>query len=86
MSNSYFKKFSAVFACGHCGRRTRDTNGDNGRAGVCEDCHQGFMWNNGGMDASDDQERADCFAQADACFQRAVNRGGRIEGFEPSNV
>jgi hypothetical protein len=81
MSNSHFKRGSGVFTCRHCKRRTRDTDGDNGSVELCADCHQGCMYENGGNDTSDEKERDDCFALADACFQRAVNKGGTINGF-----
>lgn len=86
MSNRYFKKDSGVFSCRRCSRRTRDTTGDNGSVELCEDCYDGCMYENGGNDASDEAERDECFARADACFQRAVNKGGTIEGYSRSTT
>lgn len=84
MAHNRFKLGSAVFACRHCGRRTRDTNGDNGSVELCEDCNEGCMWDNGGNDTDDKAKRAECFAKADEHFQRAVNRGGTIKGYTAS--
>ena len=43
MSNSHFKRHSAVFNCRHCGRKTRDVNGNNGSVELCEDCNEGCI-------------------------------------------
>ena len=83
MSNSHFKLGSGVFACLNCTRQTRDTNGDNGKAEMCEDCHQGVMWDNGAYDSNDAGTVADYQGRADACYQQAVNKGGKIEGHAP---
>jgi hypothetical protein len=80
-TNSLFKRGSGVFKCRHCKRSTRDTTGDNGDVELCEDCYEGCMWENGGNDASDEAERATCFAKSDAHFQNAVNKGGTIKGY-----
>lgn len=84
MRNSRFKLGSAVFSCRHCGRRTRDTNGDNGSVELCEDCYEGCCYENGANDACDPDEAAGCRRIADAHFQRAVNKGGVIEGYKAS--
>ena len=81
MANNRFKLGSAVFTCRHCTRRTRDTNGDNGRVELCEDCHEGCMYENGANDTGDAAEAAGLRRIADAHFQRAVKKGGTIEGY-----
>jgi len=81
MSNSHFKRHSALFNCRHCGRPTRDTNGDNGSVELCEDCHDGCMQENGFMN-SEGEEQAQYERDMRECFQRAVNKGGVIEGYE----
>ena len=79
--NQYFKKGSAVFNCDHCNRLTRDTMGDNGRLGLCEDCYSGLESENGAMDSKDSAEQKDYQDGANEAFQLAVNKGGVIEGF-----
>jgi hypothetical protein len=81
MGNSHFQRRSAVFECRHCGRLTRDVNGSNGCVRLCEDCEDGCQWENGGTDTDDTTKRDACFAKANECFQRAVNKGGTIEGY-----
>jgi hypothetical protein len=78
--NSRFKAGSALFECIHCGRRTRDTNGDNGKAEMCEDCYEGSMQENGALDGG--AEAAQYEADMRACYQRAVDKGGVIAGYE----
>lgn len=84
MSNSHFKRKSAVFECRHCGRRTRDTNGDNGRTGLCEDCYEGSMSENGWCDTDDEAEKAQCDRDMREAYQRAVDKGGVIDGYTAS--
>jgi len=81
MSNSHFKKSSAVFECRHCGRRTRDTDGSNGSVQLCEDCNEGCMQENGMNDTDDEEVAAQYEKDMRECFQRAVNKGGVIEGY-----
>jgi hypothetical protein len=81
MANDRFKRGSGVFQCRHCTRQTRDTNGDNGRAELCEDCYDGCAQDNGYCDTSDPIEKAQFKRDADACFQRAVNKGGVLPGY-----
>lgn len=83
LSRRHFKKGSGVFACHHCRRRTRDTTGDNGDVRLCEDCYDGCMYDNGANDSSDADETANLRRIAAAHFQRAVNKGGVIEGYTP---
>jgi hypothetical protein len=80
LANSKFKRGSAAFKCIHCARLTRDTNGDNGRAKMCEDCYEGSMQENGYMN-SEDAERDQYKASMRACYQAAVNKGGVIDGY-----
>lgn len=80
MTNRYFKKHSALFNCRYCHRLTRDTTGDNGSAELCEDCYDGCMQENGYMN-SEGEEQAQYERDMRACFQRAVNKGGVIEGY-----
>lgn len=84
MSNSHFKKHSAVFECRHCQRRTRDTTGDNGDVQLCEDCYSGCEQENGFLNTSNPEERAQYERYMRECFQRAVNRGGVIAGYTKS--
>ena len=81
MGNRYFKKFSAAFECRYCGRLTRDVNGSNGSVQMCEDCEQGCMQENGFMDSSDPELKAQYERDMRECFQAAVNKGGTIEGY-----
>lgn len=81
MGNARFKRFSAVFDCRHCGRKTRDTNGSNGSLRLCEDCEDGCMQENGMNDTSNPEESAQYEKDMRAAFQRAVDKGGRIEGY-----
>ena len=81
MGNKYFKRGSAVFSCIHCTRMTRDTNGDNGKAEMCEDCYEGSMQENGMLDGG--ELAAQYEADMRACYQSAVNKGGVIEGYLP---
>jgi hypothetical protein len=81
MANNRFRLGSAVFACRHCLRLTRDTNGDNGKAEMCEDCHEGCMYENGANDTGDASEAAGLRKIADDHFYRAVKKGGVIEGY-----
>jgi hypothetical protein len=80
-SNSHFKARSGVFSCRHCGRNTRDTNGDNGGVQLCEDCYDGCSQENGYLN-SDGAEKEQYECDMRACFQRAVNKGGTIKGYE----
>jgi len=80
-NNRHFKRFSAVFKCRICGRSTRDTNGDNGGVLLCEDCFEGAEQENGYNDASDPASRAQYERGMRECFQRAVNKGGKIKGY-----
>lgn len=75
----HFKYGSGVFECKHCGRRTRDTNGDNGNVAMCEDCYEGSMQENGMLDG--DELAAQYERDMRACYQRAVNKGGVIAGY-----
>ncbi len=79
MDNRRFKKDSAVFACIHCGRNTRDVNGDNGKAEMCIDCYEGSMQENGLLDGG--EFAAQYEADMRACYQSAVNKGGVIAGY-----
>ena len=79
LANSRFKRGSAVFACIHCTRLTRDTNGDNGKAEMCEDCYEGSMQENGMLDGG--ELAAQYEADMRACYQAAVNKGGVIDGY-----
>ena len=49
--NQRFKRGSAAFKCVHCGRLTRDVNGDNGNVGMCPQCYDGSMQENGYMNS-----------------------------------
>lgn len=80
LANSRFKRGSAVFKCINCTRLTRDTNGDNGKAELCEDCYDGSMQENGFMNSEGD-EKAQYELDMRACYQRAVNKGGVIDGY-----
>ena len=80
LANSRFKRGSAVFACIHCTRLTRDTNGDNGRAEMCEDCYEGSMQENGYMNSEGDEREEYKRGMRDH-YQAAVNKGGTIEGY-----
>ena len=80
MSNRHFRRGSAAFKCRHCGRLTRDTNGDNGGVLLCEDCYEGCMQENGYLN-SEGEEQAQYKRDMDACFQRAVDKGGVIDGY-----
>lgn len=79
-NNSHFKARSGVFRCRHCSRSTRDTNGDNGGVRLCEDCYEGSMQENGMLDGG--ELAAQYEADMRACYQRAVNKGGKIDGYE----
>ena len=81
MANNRFKLGSAVFTCRHCLRKTRDTNGDNGKVEMCEDCHQGCMYENGANDTGDSSQAHGLRLIADAHFRRSVGKGGVIEGY-----
>lgn len=81
MSNSHFKKRSAVFKCRNCTRRTRDTNGDNGSVELCEDCNEGCMQENGFLNTEHPEEKAQYEKDMRECFQRAVDKGGVIDGY-----
>ncbi len=81
MNHSHFQRRSGVFNCRFCGRLTRDVNGSNGSTLLCEECEEGLQWENGGNDTDDEANKVTCFANANAAFQRAVNKGGVIEGF-----
>jgi len=41
------------------------------------------MYENGGNDAADAVERDACYAKSNQHFQRAVNKGGKIDGYTP---
>lgn len=81
MAHTHFRRGSGAFRCRHCKRLTRDTNGSNGDLELCDDCSEGFMWDNGGNDTDDAAKKAECFTKADAHFQAAVDKGGVIEGY-----
>lgn len=83
MKHNRFKKHSATFNCRICGRLTRDVNGSNGDLQLCEDCEEGSMQENGMLDTSDPELAAQYERDMRACFQRAVNRGGKIKGYTP---
>lgn len=82
-ANNRFRRGSAAFECRHCGRLTRDTTGDNGSVTLCEDCYDGCSQQNGMNDSGDPALAAQYERDMRACFQRAVNRGGKIEGYAP---
>ena len=79
MANNRFKLGSAVFTCLHCTRVTRDTNGDNGKAEMCEDCYEGSMQEKGMNDSP--ELAAQYESDMRACYQAAVNKGGVIKGY-----
>ena len=83
MNGRHFKRGSAAFACRNCGRGTRDVNGSNGNARLCEDCEAGSMQENGMLDSSDPELAAQYARDMRACFQRAVDKGGKIDGYKP---
>lgn len=83
MGNRYFKKGSAAFNCRNCGRLTRDVDGSNGSVELCEDCNEGCMQENGMLDSSAPELIAQYEKDMRACFQRAVNKGGKIDGYTP---
>lgn len=56
-------------------------NNGNGGVRLCVDCFDGCGAENGASDTSDPNERAEYAAEARECFQRAVNKGGRIAGY-----
>ena len=72
----------SVFACGICGRKTRNV-GDNGAAGLCPECDESSMIENGISDGlyADGKELDDAESMLQALNQRAVNKGGVIEGY-----
>lgn len=78
---SLFKRGSAVFVCRICGRRTRDTNGSNGYIELCQDCYEGAEQENGFNDTSDPEQKAQYEKDMRTCYQRAVNKGGKIAGY-----
>lgn len=84
MGNRYFKPGSAAFNCRNCGRLTRDVEGSNGNAQLCVDCNEGFMQENGAADSSDSELIAQYEKGMHECFQKAVNKGGKIDGYSPS--
>jgi hypothetical protein len=77
---SYFRAGSGVFACRHCKRKTRDV-GDNGDTGLCADCYDGCGWDNAIQSAEDPERAARYTANRDECFEAAVRKGGKIEGY-----
>ena len=77
----FFKRGSAVFNCCNCGRATRDTNGENGKLELCEDCYEGTMQENGYSDTDHPAEKAEYKRGMDHYYQQAVNKGGTIEGY-----
>ena len=79
LANSRFKRGSAVFKCINCTRMTRDTNGDNGKAEMCEDCYERSMQENGMNDSP--ELAAQYEADMHDCYQAAVNKGGVIAGY-----
>ncbi len=83
MNRNRFQKHSGLFTCRHCARQTRDVNGSNGGVRLCEDCEQGCMQENGMLDSSDPAVIAQYERDMRECFQRAVNKGGRIAGYTP---
>lgn len=82
-ANNRFQRGSAAFECRHCKRLTRDTNGDNGGVRLCEDCYDGCSQENGMNDSADPELKAQYERDMRACFQRAVNKGGKLEGYAP---
>ena len=75
----------SVYACRICNRNTRDT-GDNGSVELCPECNEAAMCENS---LSDDYEgmtvteREKLTARINSYKQKAVNKGGTIQGFTP---
>ena len=81
MKNNRMRLGSGIFNCRICGRKTRDTNGENGDLELCEECFYGSMYENGWNDNEglDDVYAEECRVKMEEYYQRAVNLGGNIK-------
>lgn len=80
MSNR-FKKGSGAFPCEHCARVTRDTGDSNTALRLCAHCYDGAGFDNEALDASAPEDIKKAQAEARACYQLAVDAGGKIAGY-----
>jgi hypothetical protein len=76
-----FKRGSGVFACGSCGRKTRDTGGDNTSAQRCAECYEAGGIENELSDygASYTPEQIEaCEKRIAELTQKCIEKGGKL--------
>lgn len=83
MSNSLFKRGSAVYACRNCKRSTRYTGGDGADVLLCDDCFDLCGLENSIADSGETVKKVAAIRELE---QVIVSKGGKIEPYQAKGV